>query len=80
MSKAPPTTHRCSCCSRDVSEVELLFRSEIGGIPPAICSICITVMAEVVEAHAVSPTRAAALVAANNAVAKQQAAELKAAA
>lgn len=77
MSKAPPTAHRCSFCARDVSEVELLFRSEIGGVPPNICGDCITHMAEVVAENAVSPRRAALLVEANNAVAEQQAKERK---
>jgi hypothetical protein len=63
----PPLRHACSFCGHDINEVELLFRSQLGGLPAAICEGCIEPYHEVVTMHRHSPERAAELVAAINA-------------
>ena len=61
----------CSFCGRDQEEVGLLFRSEIGGVPPFVCSDCAEWFAKIAEANRRSPVEAAAMIAAHNAVANQ---------
>lgn len=68
---APRPAHLCSFCSRDVSEVELMFKSHVGGCPPSICADCVEWFGEIIAAHQASPDRAVSLIAVHNAVAKR---------
>ena len=60
----------CWFCGAASSDVELLFVSSRGGLPPIICSGCIEGFAAVLVAHQVDPAMAARVVAAHNAVIK----------
>lgn len=64
-----PSRHLCQFCCRDPGEVELLLKSKVGGLPAAVCSVCVGFMAEVLAAHRKSPGAAAVLVEAHNRVA-----------
>lgn len=66
MSVPVPRKYCCDFCSRELAEVDLLFVSELGGIPPEICDRCVTGFAEVVTTHKRSPELAAAMVRALN--------------
>lgn len=57
----------CDFCASPLAEVDLLFRSEVGGLPPAICSDCVVGFADVVKLHRVDPDAAARAIAAHNA-------------
>ena len=60
----------CWFCGAASSDVELLFVSARGGLPPIICSGCVEGFAAVLAAHRVDPAAAALAVAAHNAVIK----------
>lgn len=66
----PAPTHRCSFCGDEQDAVELLFVSNIGGLPPEICAGCVDGCQQVAEAHRQSPELAAKLIAAHNVRAK----------
>jgi hypothetical protein len=60
----------CWFCGVASGDVELLFVSSRGGLPPIICSGCVEGFAAVLAAHRVDPAAAALAVAAHNAVVK----------
>jgi hypothetical protein len=60
----------CWFCGAASGDVELLFVSSRGGLPPIICSGCVEGFAAVLAAHRVDPAMAARVVAAHNAVIK----------
>jgi hypothetical protein len=60
----------CWFCGAASGDVELLFVSSRGGLPPIICSGCVEGFAAVLAAHRVDPATAALAVAAHNAVIK----------
>lgn len=57
----------CDFCGHSYDAAELLFRSDIGGMPPWICSTCVDGYAAVIRVHRDSPALADALVTAHNA-------------
>lgn len=59
--KNPARRVTCGFCAAGRDEVELLFVSEIGGYPPAICDRCVAVKYVVVAAHRTSPELAETL-------------------
>ena len=58
----------CWFCGTASSNVELLFVSSRGGLPPIICSACVEGFAAVLAAHRIDPVAAALEVVAHNAV------------
>ena len=60
----------CWFCGAASSDVELLFVSSCGGLPPIICSGCVEGFAAVLAAYRVDPAAAVLAVAAHNAVIK----------
>ena len=60
----------CWFCGAASSNVELLFVSSRGGLPPIICSGCVEGFAAVLAAYRVDPAAAVLAVAAHNAVIK----------
>lgn len=66
ISPAPKRMCNCAFCGAPPDAVELLFRSDIGGEPPFICSACVEGFHLVTEAHRRTPELAAALVRAIN--------------
>ena len=60
----------CWFCGASSGDVELLFVSSRGGLPPVICSGCVEGFAAVLAAYRVDPTAAVLAVAAHNAVIK----------
>lgn len=45
----------CAFCAAELEQVELMFVSRLGGLPPAICSGCIERNMGVLEAHRIDP-------------------------
>jgi hypothetical protein len=60
----------CWFCGPASGNVELLFVSSRGGLPPIICSSCVEGFAAVLAAYRVDPAAAVLAVAAHNAVIK----------
>ena len=60
----------CWFCGAAFGDVELLFVSSRGGLPPIICSGCVGGFAAVLAAYRVDPAAAVLAVAAHNAVVK----------
>jgi ClpX C4-type zinc finger len=65
--KNPPPRDLCSFCAREIAEVELLFRSSIGGEPPAICDTCVEDRMAIIEQERKAPGFAADLIEAQRA-------------
>jgi hypothetical protein len=57
---------RCCFCGATHCEVELLFVSPIGGLPPNICSGCVEGFAAVIAAYRVDANAAALAINAHN--------------
>lgn len=64
----------CSFCAQSYEAAELLFRSDIGGMPPWICSACVDGFSAVIRVHRESPALADGLIAAHNIAVRQSAA------
>lgn len=64
MTRAAPT---CSFCAAHHGEVELLFRSPLGGEPPFICSDCLAAFNALIRLHRIAPAEAERLIAEHNA-------------
>ena len=60
----------CWFCGAASGDVELLFVSSRGGLPPIICSGCVEGFATVLAAYRVDPAAAMHAVAAHNVVIK----------
>ena len=60
-------TPHCAFCGDPLAEVELMFRSELGGEPPFICSRCVEGFGEVLKLHRLDPQAAARAIAQHNA-------------
>lgn len=58
--------HVCAFCAADVGDVELMFRSDLGGLPAEICSACVEVFAAVLDLHRRAPELADQQVRLNN--------------
>jgi hypothetical protein len=56
----------CDFCIRPVEDAELLFRSGVGGLPPAICSDCVDLFADITKLNRADPQAAAQAVATVN--------------
>lgn len=57
---------RCCFCGATHCQVELLFVSPIGGLPPNICSGCVEGFATVIAAYRVNAAAAALAITAHN--------------
>ena len=60
-------TFSCSFCAAGLGETDLLFVSQIGGLPPAICGECVSDFAAVMRLHEADPALCACAIAAHNA-------------
>ena len=67
MTKGPPSRDVCSFCARELADVELLFRSSIGGEPPAICDRCVEDRMSIVVHEREAPGLVAELIGAQKA-------------
>lgn len=54
----------CAFCAAKLDDVELMFVSRLGGLPPAICSGCVEGYRLVLEAHRIDPDATARAIAA----------------
>ena len=68
MSKSRPHGHVCAFCAADVADVELMFVSEQGGLPPEICSACVEGFMAVLDLHRRHPGLAERMIQAHNAL------------
>lgn len=58
MTVGAPRRPHCDFCARPVEEIgedALLFRSTVGGYPPAICSDCVQGYVRVLDLHRRAP-------------------------
>jgi hypothetical protein len=69
---AKPHSLHCCFCGAVTADVELLFVSQIGGLPPVICSGCVQGFAAILVAHRANPTDTALAITALNKAIKSQ--------
>jgi hypothetical protein len=67
MRPAPARRHCCAFCGAELADVELVFVSSLGGLPPGICSDCVEWFAVTLALHRRDPAAAARANAEHNA-------------